>query len=262
MARGFLLSLLSFIVAACSYAKPGVSDVLLFAGQGTSANDVAAIESLLRQSRVDYATATSRQMNALSVPELHAYRLLIVPGGNFEEIGNGLTAETTARVRAAVGEGLNYLGICAGAFFAGASPYNGLNLTSGVRFPFYRLENQGIRKARVLIKTSDGSPLEIYWEDGPQLTGWGKVIARYPDGTPAVAQGAFVKGWVVLAGVHAEAQEAWRAGMGFTTGAERSHAYAVSLIEAALHHSSEESRSEVQISPFLSKRTASSRPAN
>jgi glutamine amidotransferase-like uncharacterized protein len=33
-----------------------------------------------------------------------------------------------------VQNGLNYLGVCAGAFFAGNSPTNGLNLTSGVKF--------------------------------------------------------------------------------------------------------------------------------
>jgi hypothetical protein len=55
--------------------------------------------------------------------------LLIVPGGSFEDIGNGLTATTTSNIRKAVRGGLNYLGICAGAFFAGNSPYNGLNLT-------------------------------------------------------------------------------------------------------------------------------------
>jgi hypothetical protein len=50
-----------------------------------------------------------------------------------------------------VGGGLNYLAICAGAFFAGASPYSGLDLTSGVRFGFYSLEARGIRKAPVEI---------------------------------------------------------------------------------------------------------------
>ena len=70
----------------------------------------------------------------MSESQLSVYRLLIVPGGNFEQIGNGLTSSTTANVRNAVRNGLNYLGICAGAFFAGNSPYNGLNLTSGVRF--------------------------------------------------------------------------------------------------------------------------------
>jgi len=77
--------------------------------------------------------------------ELRASRLLIVPGGNFVDMGNGLEQATSARVRHAVRRGVNYLGICAGAFIAGHSPYNGFDLTSGVQFPFYSAEARGIR---------------------------------------------------------------------------------------------------------------------
>ncbi len=98
-----------------------------------------------------YATVGSQQVNAMTASQFQPYRLLIVPGGNFEEIGNGLASDTTASIRDAVRGGLNYLGICAGAFFAGNSPYNGLNLTDGVRFNFVALEARGIRKAAVAI---------------------------------------------------------------------------------------------------------------
>ena len=104
-----------------------------------------------------------------------------------------------------------------------------------MRFPFYALEDQGIRKAAVAITTADAPPLEVYWEDGPQLTGWGEVVARYPDNTAAVVQGSFGEGWVVLTGVHAEAPESWRRGLAFTTPVAPSHAYAARLIDAALH---------------------------
>jgi hypothetical protein len=103
--------------------------------------------------------------------------------------GNGLAPSTTANVRNAIQNGLNYLGICAGAFFAGNSPYNGLNLTSGLRFGFYAAEARGIRKAAVAVTTATGQTLDQYWEDGPQLTGWGDVVGKYPDGTPAVVEG-------------------------------------------------------------------------
>jgi hypothetical protein len=231
-----LLWLVPFFATACTMAEPTAPDILLFNGRGTSPNDVAALESILRERHSSYSTANSERLDAMSEAELTAYRLLIIPGGNFEEIGNALTAGTTARLRSAVSSGLTYLGICAGAFFAGASPYNGLNLTSGVRFPFYALEDQGIRKAVVTITTADAPPLEVYWEDGPQLTGWGEVVARYPDNTAAVVQGSLGEGWVVLTGVHAEAPESWRPDLAFTTPVGRSHAYAARLIDAALHH--------------------------
>src|SRR5262245_48021625 len=109
--------------------------ILSVNGSGTSPNDVAAIEKILSKNDFSHTTANSRRLNEMGESQLRAYRLLIIPGGNFEQIGNGLTSSATANVRNAVHSGLNYLGICAGAFFAGNSPYNGLNLTSGVKFP-------------------------------------------------------------------------------------------------------------------------------
>ena len=130
---------------------------------------------------------------------------------------------------------MNYLGICAGAFFAGSSPYKGLNLTEGVRFKFYALENRNIRKAAVRIEIAGSATLDHYWEDGPQLTGWGNVVAKYPDGTPAIVQGTNGDGWVVLSGVHPEAPDSWRRGLTFNTPAQVDNAYAATLIGAALH---------------------------
>ena len=148
--------------------------VLLFTGHGTSPGDVTALERLLSESHVSYATATSPRLEGMSESELRAYRLLLVPGGNFVEIGNGLTSSATAHLRNAIQHGLNYFGVCGGAFFGGNSPYNGLNLTSGVRFGFYAAEARGTRRAAVPIAVAGAPTLEHYWEDGPQLTGWGE----------------------------------------------------------------------------------------
>jgi glutamine amidotransferase-like uncharacterized protein len=210
-------------------------NILLFAGTGTSQNDVDAVETILDDNHLDYSTVTSSQLNRMTDFQVRAHRLLIVPGGNFVDIGNNLTAPAAANVRNSVHAGLNYLGICAGAFFAGNSPYNGLNLTSGVRFRFYAAEDRGIRKAPVAIAWSGGSTLDQYWEDGPQLAGWGAVVARYPDGTPAVVQGKFGTGTVILTGVHPEAPERWQRGMPFRTPARMNHSYAATLIRAALN---------------------------
>jgi glutamine amidotransferase-like uncharacterized protein len=235
--RWLLAAAVCFPLTACS--PPGATSdrpaILLFAGHGTSPNDVTAVERILSEHHLSYAAADSARLNAMSERDLEAYRLLVVPGGNFEEMGNSLDHATPVRVRHAVGSGLNYLGICAGAFIAGNSPYNGFNLTSGVRFPFYAAEARGIRKAPVLIATPDAPPLEQYWEDGPQLSGWGEVVATYPDGTPAIVLGAAGAGWVVLSGVHPEAPENWRCGMTFTTPASVDNAFAATLIDAALN---------------------------
>ena len=215
-----------------------MAPILLFDGTGTSPNDVTAVKAILNDNHFNFSTANSSQLNEMGELQLSGYRLVIVPGGNFIDIGNGLTASTTAKVRNAVQNGVNYLGICAGGFFAGNTGYNGLNLTSGVRFGFYAASARGIRKAAVAIADAGGQTLDHYWEDGPHFAGWGAVVAKYPDGTPAVVQGRFGNGWVILIGVHPEAPADWRRGMTFTTPAAVDNAYAGMLIHAAMNRTS------------------------
>lgn len=211
--------------------------ILLFSGTGTSPNDVAAIETLLRQLHLGYARVTSEQLNAMDRAQILAHRLLIMPGGNFIDMGNSLSVNTTANVRNAVKDGLNYLGICAGGFLAGyfPAPYRSFDLTAGVKFGFYSLEENGIRKAAVRVTNAEGPALDQYWEDGPELSGWGDAIAAYPDGKPAVAEGFVGSGWVILTGIHPEAPESWRLHLPFSTPADASNAYAMKLIDAALN---------------------------
>lgn len=231
-----LLFLISLAMTACAPPEShGVPPILLFNGTGTSANDVAAVETILKDHHLGYSTVNSLQLNGMSESQLMTYGMMIVPGGNFVAIGNSLMPSTTSRVHNAVQGGLNYLGICAGAFLAGHASYNSLNLTSGVRFAFYADESRGIRKAAVAIAGVGTPALEHYWEDGPQFTGWGAVVGKYPDGTPAIVEGTSGKGWVILSGVHPEAPASWRRGMTFTTPASVDNAYAGKLIDAALH---------------------------
>jgi glutamine amidotransferase-like uncharacterized protein len=216
-------------------AHTNIAPILLFNGTGTSPGDVAALQKILSSEHLNHSTVNSPQLNGMSESQIREHRLLIVPGGNFEHIGNSLTASTTANIHSAIQNGLNYLGICAGAFFAGNSPFNGLNLTSGSRFGFYAAEAQGIRKAALAITSAGGQTLDQYWEDGPHLTGWGAVVGKYPDGTPAIVEGTFGNGWVILTGVHPEAPASWRSGMDFRTPVDTDNAYAATLIRAALN---------------------------
>lgn len=241
--RYVITASLVLIATACSGWKvpltPGrIAPILLFDGAGTSPGDVAAIEAILNGKRLSYATVDSSQLNEMGESQIRGHRLLIVPGGNFIHIGRSLTSSTTANIRNAVRNGLNYLGICAGGFFAGNTGYNSLNLTSGVRFGFYAAEARGIRKAAVAIAVAGGPTLDQYWEDGPQFTGWGAVVGKYPDGTPATVKGTFGSGSVILTGVHPEAPAVWRRGMTFTTPVGVDTAYAGMLIHAALNGAS------------------------
>ena len=234
---------LSAMLAACSSTVGGNQatghgpGILLFNGAGTSSNDVAAIETLLQRNHLEYARVNSQLLDAMNQSQLQSYRLLVVPGGNFVEIGNHLAAGTMLNVRNAVQGGLNYLGICAGGFLAGhfPAPYRSFDLTGGVKFGFYSGESRGVRKAALRIRTPQGEALDQYWEDGPELSGWGDAVATYPDGTPAVVEGFAGKGWVILTGIHAEAPETWRRHLAFSTPTSASNAYAMTLIDAALN---------------------------
>jgi glutamine amidotransferase-like uncharacterized protein len=209
--------------------------ILLFSGTGASSEDVDAVAKVLKDRGFDYATANSRQLNGMSESELMAYRLIIIPGGNFITMGSSLRPETTRRIRGTVERGVNYLGICAGGLLAGAAKSNSLNLTDGVKFGFYAVVNRNIHKAAVPITFISGPEIESYWEDGPQFTGWGQVVGKYPDGTPAIVQGTLGEGSVILCGVHPEAPESWRSRLPFTTSANAAREYAGTLVDAALN---------------------------
>jgi len=215
---------------------PAAEPVLLFNGTGTSSSDVAAVEAVLGTLGVGYKTADSSQLNAMSEQQLGGYKLMIVPGGNSITIGGSLTGDTASMIRGAVEDyGLHYLGICAGAFFGGYSIYNGVDLTAGVSFDFYADENKGIHVEPVEISFPSGAPLDVYWQDGPQLSGWGAVVAKFPDGTPAIVEGQSGKGFVIFTGVHLEAPQSWRGSMIFTTPVSVDLAYAGTVIQATLN---------------------------
>jgi glutamine amidotransferase-like uncharacterized protein len=69
----------------------------------------------------------------MTASQLMTYRPVIVPGGDFIDMSASLRPQTTAGMHDAVQLGVNYLGICAGAFLAGDGRgyYNSFNLASG-----------------------------------------------------------------------------------------------------------------------------------
>jgi hypothetical protein len=210
--------------------------VLIFNGTGTSSTDVTAVINVVKTAGLGYKTANSSQLDAMSQAELAAYRLFIVPGGDSIKIGNNVSSKATTNVRNAVAQnGLNYLGFCAGGFFGGFSKYNGLNLTSGVWFSLYADYYKGIHKEAVTISFPSGKKLDIYWQNGPDLSGWGSVVGKYPNGRAALTEGHWGKGFVLLSGVHPEAPANWRYGMQFNTPLDVDLAYAATLVTSALN---------------------------
>jgi hypothetical protein len=225
-------------MAATTTTTTSSVPVLVYNGLGTSSTDVTAVESVVSSLGLAYATANSTQLNAMSQSQLQAYKLFLMPGGNSITIGSYLTKNATATLHNAVSAGLNYLGICAGGFFGGFSAYNNFtNLTSGVWFSVYPNNGNGTGKTAVNTYFPDGSTLDVYWQDGPELGGWGNVVAKYPNGQPAITEGYWGSGFVLLSGVHPEAPANWRTGMTFSTPLDVDLAYAKTLVNAALNRS-------------------------
>jgi glutamine amidotransferase PdxT len=227
-------------VAARTAAGASAPRVLLFVGTGTSSGSVSAWKTILGDLNLKYATATSSQLNGMSPSSLAAYKLLLVPGGNAVTISKSLSSATVTKVHNAINNGLHYLGICAGAFFAGHSGiYNYLDFPpTGVWFNFYADYFRGIHKEAIEIKSANGTRLDQYWQDGPQLSGWGQVVGKYPDGTPAIVQGKSGNGWIIICAVHPEATQSWRGSMKFTTSVAVDNAYAKTLVTNALNGTS------------------------
>lgn len=227
----------SLNTASTSSAYSGTSSssapILLFIGTGTSSGDVSAVESLLSSLGLAYNTVNTSQLNGMSVSQLMAHKLFLMPGGNAVTIGAYLTKSATSTIRQAIGNGMHYLGICAGGFFAGDSMYNRLQMT-GVIYKFFSAYYNGINKEAVNITLPTGTKYDVYWQDGPQLSGWGNVVAKYPDGTAAITEGKYGSGFAILSGVHPEAPASWRYGMKFTTPLSVDLAYAATLVKAAL----------------------------
>jgi len=223
------------LLAQQANAYTNTTPVLIFNGTGTSPNDVTAVESVVKAKGLAYHTANSSQLDGMSESQLLAYKLFIVPGGNSITIGNNVSSKATTTVRDAVSQGLNYLGICAGGFFGGYSKYNGIDLTSGVWFNLYADYYKGIHKEAVAISFPGGTKLDIYWQNGPQLTGWGQIIGKYPNGNPALTEGYWGKGFVLLSGVHPEAPAGWRTGMNFFTPLDVDLAFAGTLVTSAMN---------------------------
>ncbi|HWY23262.1 MAG TPA: BPL-N domain-containing protein [Candidatus Acidoferrum sp.] len=219
------------------------SGILLFNGIGTS-GDVQALEYVITNNmHMDYDTVNSAGLDGMTVAQLAAYKLLIIPGGDSITIGKNISTNTTAHIKTAVRtNGLHYLGVCAGAFlasYAGGTTYNDIDLLNGIWFDMY--PETAEPAAELLSRPQGQLSIDVYWEDGPSMAtqggSWGTIVAKYPNyGQPAaIIQGFAGNGWTLLQGVHPEAPQSWRNCCVFTTSLADDLAYSATLISAALN---------------------------
>jgi hypothetical protein len=106
--------------------------------------------------------------------------------------------------------GLNYLGFCAGAWLV-ASPDSttpqgesyGVGIVNDLFLKPTIYSTQGLEYTIVKATFPDGSERDLLWYGGPITPDIpGGVIAKYPDGNPAITQIWSGKGLVIISGLH------------------------------------------------------------
>jgi glutamine amidotransferase-like uncharacterized protein len=202
--------------------SPG--SVLLFDGESSWDAEVDSLAHLLYLHDTSYREVDSTQLGAMTLDGISAFSLLIVPGGYAPTITDSLTKDTHARLRQAVQErGLSYLGFCAGAWLAvapapssaGQDVSYGIGLVDGPLLQPNYLTQQGKEFAIVsaeLPNISDpaAEPIrrDLLWYGGPITPDTPSgVIAKYPDGTPAISEIHSGKGFVIISGLHPTATQ-------------------------------------------------------
>ena len=196
------------------------NQILLFNGIGTSVSDWQSLVQIINSMGLTYQLVNSASLNAMSLSTLKNYKMILIPGGNSNVINSALTTATMIRVRQAVRDGgVNFLGICAGAFdavgvdtFSNSTAYYGFAVAEGAYLKhWYPNGNSILITAIVPIVFADKSSRYMMWWDGPTTPEFsGGVVARYPDGKPAISQKFSGAGFVIVSGVHPEAPASWQ----------------------------------------------------
>jgi glutamine amidotransferase-like uncharacterized protein len=226
---------------AAGAGRSYTTTALLFDGSGVWTPEVASLEDILDSHGATYVKVDSATLDAMTLDELSAFGVLIFPGGSGGTQADSLTAETHARLRAAVQvRGISYVGFCAGAYIAAAPAPGpgqdvsyGLGVVNGPLLADYFLANQGVDYGMTLESFPDGSTEDLLWYGGPVTPDQG-VVARYPDGNPAISEMWSGKGFVVLSGPHPTASQSILDGLGMSSNDGVHLDLAWKLIAAAL----------------------------
>lgn len=154
--------------------------------------------------------------------------LFVMPGGADLPYCKKLNGEGNRKIRHFVKQGGAYLGICAGAYYGCAeldfiglgysvkgsrelSLFDGIAKGSLPKFTNGKLYDEGIEsKAMVEITLAEGEKTTFYYHGGccfePTPKAVYRPLAYYPDGSLAMIEGNFGRGYYLLSGVHFELQ--------------------------------------------------------
>ena len=201
----------SALVLFSAFTSPAkAAEVAIYRGKGTCNGCAEAPERLIRQLGFSTSYVSSRNIDTT---HLAGAKLWVQPGGDALQVVTVIDAAKMELLREFVRNGGNYLGICAGAFFADTTVDNGntipgLGLLPGVTYDL--LPNP---TPTVMPVAWENETHNFYFQGGPGFRinqgAQVEVFARYQDGTPAAVQFNYGKGKVILVGPHPEATASW-----------------------------------------------------
>ncbi|MCB0350791.1 MAG: hypothetical protein KDD38_06385 [Bdellovibrionales bacterium] len=208
--RSIVLAL--YILSSTTMAAASPTNIYIYNDKGDCDGCSGAVAELLDQRRAQYAYAQKPDITARG---LVGIKLWIQPGGDGIEMALHLKDKHKEALRNFVAAGGNYLGLCAGAFFADhfvddANTIPGLGLLPGVSRDFSPINKDEM----ILDIIWNNIRRFMYFQDGATFdlhpSARVHTIARYSTGEPAVIEFRYGAGHVILSGVHPEANNEWR----------------------------------------------------
>ncbi len=187
-------------MAAQAQATGRPAKMLIYSGSGTWAAEVSDTKQNLDALGIQYEVK-----NSLSGVDYNQYAAIFMPGGNAGTEGLGIGNSELGRLSAAVNNGLNYLGNCAGAFLAGRSGGNGLNMVNqNIDYvPDYNSKYGGGAQIATPVKLWDGTTRDLMFYGGPGLDGvQGRTLGTFSNGTAGIKSFQQGSGQVILDAFH------------------------------------------------------------
>ena len=219
------------------------TDALLFVGSGTWAAEVSALKDIMNSHGMSYQAVCESELNGFTLDDLGKFGMIIFPGGSGGTEAKSLTPATHGKLRQAVQEkGMSYIGWCAGAFIAAApAPAPGQDVSYGLGIinapvlEYYYLSNQGVELAMTLYEFADGRKRDIIWYGGPLTPNIpGGVVAKYPNGDPAITEAFSGNGFVMISAGHPTVSESTKTSLGLSDSDGSDQDIAWEMLDATL----------------------------
>lgn len=214
-AIGGVVGLLALVVLALAISPPNASwaangMAVVYKGPGACEGCPEAAGAVAKRLGLEVRYVSGSEITEALLADASVY----IQGGGDDalDIRRSLTDAQVKLLRRYVADGGRYWGICAGAYFAGATiddigKVEGLKLFDGDTEPYsgYSARVEKVRWGDVWRW--------MYLQDAPRFVlrrdADAEISATYRDGAPAALIARYGRGWISLSGPHPEATKEW-----------------------------------------------------